>query len=68
MQLIGYNPLIYNEISDNSKKTRRLQRKAYEGKYDTRDKNLRTVLANSFITAAGNQRYDTECKKATSSH
>ena len=56
---------MYMEISDNSKrknfsrqaysflevKLRRLRRKRYEGKYDTRDKNLSTVLANSSITA-----------------
>ena len=53
------------EFSDNSKhkifsrqeysflevKLRRLRRKTYEGKYDTRDKNLPTVLANSSVTA-----------------
>ena len=47
---------MYMEISDSSKhnnvsrflkvKLRRLWRKMYEGKYDTRDKNLPTVLAN----------------------
>ena len=51
---------MYMEISNNSKhknfsrqaysflkvKLRRLRRKMYEGKYDTRDKNLPTVLAN----------------------
>ena len=65
MRLIGNKPLIYMEISDNSKhknfsrqaysflkvKLRRLRRKMYEGKYDTCDKNLSTVLANSSMTA-----------------
>ena len=66
MRVIGNKPLIYcMEISDNSKhnifstqaysflevKLRRLRRKACKGKYDTRDKNLPTVLANSSITA-----------------
>ena len=64
MQVIRNKPLIYYmEISDNSKhkiffkqaysflkvKLRRLRRKTYKGKYDTRDKNLPTVLANSSI-------------------
>ena len=54
-----------HEISDDSKhknfsreaysflkvKLRRLRRKMCEGKYDTRDKNLPTVLVNSSTTA-----------------
>ena len=65
MRLIGNEPLIYLEIPDNSKhnnfsrqaksflevKLRRLRRKTYESKDDTRDKNLPTVLAKSSITA-----------------
>ena len=51
MRLIGNKPLIYidNNLSRQAKsflkvKLRRLRRKTYEGKYDTRDKNLPTVL------------------------
>ena len=70
MRLIGNKLLIYMEISDSSKhnnvsrflkvKLRRLWRKMYEGKYDTRDKNLPTVLAN--------RRHDIECKEEKHVH
>ena len=42
-------------------KLRRLWRKTYEGKYDTRDKNLPTVLANSSYHSRA-RRHNTECK------
>ena len=68
MRIIGNKPLIYYmEISDNSKhkifsrqaysflevKLRRLRKKVYESKYDTRDKNLPTVLANTVLSQPG---------------
>ena len=40
-------PLNSNKDSFLKLKQRRLQRKMYQGKYDTRDKNLPTALANS---------------------
>ena len=45
-------------------KLRRLRRKTYEGKYDTRDKNLSTVLANSSNHSRA-RRHNLECKLAT---
>ena len=39
----------------------RLRREMYEGKYDTRDKNLPTVLANSSNHSRA-RRHDIECK------
>ena len=64
------------EISDNSKhknfsrqaysflevKLLRLRRKTYKGKYDTRDKNLPTVLANVQVYHSRYRRHDIECK------
>ena len=78
--LIGNEPLIYMEISDNSKhktfcrqaytflkvKLRRLRRKMYEGKYDNRGKNLRTVLVNSSNTTGMASRYRMQGKETLS--
>ena len=69
MRLIGNKPLIYmdNNFSRQAKsflevKLRRLRRKTYEGKYDTRDKNLLTC--KQFYH---DRRHDIGCKKETRS-
>ena len=46
-------------------KLRRLRRKTYKGKYDTRDKNLPTC---KHFYHSRDQRHDIECKKETCSH
>ena len=45
-------------------KLRRLRRKTYEGKYDTRDKNL--PICKQFYHSR-DRRHDIECKKETRS-
>ena len=52
-------------------KLRRLRRKTYDGKYDTRDKNLPTCKQFSVVPGSPrmsrDRRHDIECKKGTRS-